>query len=100
MLSITVNNRKTKYKFSNGLLKEKYKAAAEAIDLLDDRIKHLNEQFAKQDKSAKDYNIGMEAFNETILSTVTALKEQEDVDNIIIETDLETKEQRIINVHN
>ena len=27
------------------------------------------------------------------------LKQQEEVDNIIIETDTETKEQRIINVH-
>ena len=30
---------------------------------------------------------------------LATLKEQEEVDNIIIETDLETKEQRIINVH-
>ena len=28
------------------------------------------------------------------------LKAQEELDNIIIETDLETKEQRIINIHN
>jgi DNA repair exonuclease SbcCD nuclease subunit len=28
------------------------------------------------------------------------LKQQEEVDNIIIETDIKTKEQRIINVHN
>ena len=62
-------------------LKEKTKAAADAIDLLGPRITHLNKQFAKQNKSAKDYNVGMEAFNETILSTVTALKEQEDAFN-------------------
>ena len=30
---------------------------------------------------------------------LATLKEQEEVDNMIIETDLETKEQRIINVH-
>ena len=62
-------------------LKEKTKAAADAIDLLAPRVTHLNKQFAKQDMSAKDYNIGMEAFNETILSTVTALREQEDAFN-------------------
>jgi len=28
------------------------------------------------------------------------LKEQEEVDNIIIETDLKTEEKKIINVHN
>jgi hypothetical protein len=61
-----------------GVLKEKYKAAAEAIDLLDDRVKHLNKQFDKQGKSAKDYNIGMEAYNETLLSTVNAMREQAD----------------------
>jgi len=31
---------------------------------------------------------------------LATLKEQEEVDNIIIETDLGTKEQRIINIHN
>ena len=63
------------------VLKEKTKAAADAIDLLAPRITHLNKQFAKQGKSAKDYNVGMEAFNETILSTVKALQEQQNAFN-------------------
>jgi hypothetical protein len=59
-------------------LKKKTKAATEAFDLLNPRIDHLNKQFQKADKSSKDFNVGMEAFNETILSSAKALQEQEE----------------------
>ena len=60
------------------------------------------EEIARQEEAEK-LRIEQERLAKQIAeeeAKLATLKEQEDVDNIIIETDLETKEQRIINVHN
>ena len=65
------------------------------------RIDEELEEIARQEE-AERLRKEQEALAKKIAeekAKLATLKQQEEVDNIIIETDLETKEQRIINVH-
>ena len=55
-------------------------SVSEALELLGPRLEHVNEQLAKlggPDGDAKSFNQGMESFKNTILTTTTAIQEQE-----------------------
>ena len=59
-------------------LTEANKSAAEAMDLLPRRLKHVSEQLAKLgEEDFVSVNKGMETFKNTILTTITALDAQE-----------------------
>ena len=65
------------------------------------RIDEELAEIARQEE-AKKLRLEQEALARKVAeekAKLETLKQQEEVDNIIIETDLETKEQRVINVH-
>ena len=73
------------------------------VDKLDNRSK-IDEELAEiaRQEEAERLRLEQEALAKKIAeekAKLETLKQQEEVDNIIIETDLETKEKRIINVH-
>ena len=73
------------------------------VSKLDNRSK-IDEELAEiaRQEEAERLRLEQEALARKIAeekAKLETLKRQEEVDNIIIETDLETKEQRIINVH-
>ena len=70
---------------------------------LDNRSK-IDEELAEiaRQEEAKKLRLEQEELAKKIAeekAKLETLKKQEEVDNIIVETDLETEEKRIINVH-